>query len=662
MVTFSYGCLNEIRDDPAPAKLSKPLLPRARLVFIPIEAPIASGRLAAFSANWDKITSDPFVLQTVKGYSIPFKGRRPYSKRDCARQCDPHSEEAKAEVEKLLQKEAIFQIAPSKAKWISRMFFVPKKDGSLRPVINLKELNKKLNIPHFKMEGLLNVKDLLTPGCYMAKIDLKDAYFGIPIDNKDSKYLVFRALGKLYAFRALPFGLATAPYTYTRVTKVVATYLRSLGLKLVVYLDDWLFIGNSKDELTSHIELALSVLNSLGFVINDDKSELAPSQKIEFLGFELDSLAMTIAAPALKITKVKSLALSISKLEKAPARQVAQLCGLLASLKLASELSRLKSRALQRLLKGIERNNRGFNKLINISAEAKEEAAFWSAAPLHAFINRVVEPPISHVIQTDASLKGWGMQTEGMRTGGRWSQEESLLHINALELKAIQLSLQTAFKTAENVGVRIESDNTTAIAFINRRGGTRSRILHSIATEIWQWALSKNIYLKATHIAGVKNIEADQESRSFKECSEWAMDFESLRHIFHCFGSPNIDLFASRINKKCSDYYSLNPDPEATGIDAFAHNWKGLFAYAFPPFNLVGRTIRKAQSDGADIILITPHWESAPFWPMLINLADAPPMSLNGSSIRNPHNGDYHPLHIVGRLMLNAWKISCRYG
>uniref|UniRef100_A0AC35F6U8 Reverse transcriptase domain-containing protein n=1 Tax=Panagrolaimus sp. PS1159 TaxID=55785 RepID=A0AC35F6U8_9BILA len=389
------------------------------------------------------------------------------------------------------------------------------------------------------MEGLLNVKDLLTPGCFMAKIDLKDAYFGLPIDSKDSKYLVFRALGKLYAFRALPFGLATAPYTYTRVTKVVATYLRSLG-----------------------------------FVINDDKSELAPSQRIEFLGFELDSLAMTIAAPALKITKVKRLALSISKLHKAPARQVAQLCGLLASLKLA---------------------------------KAKEEAAFWAAAPAHAFINRVVEPQMSHVIQTDASLKGWGMQMEGMRTGGRWSQEESLLHINALELKAIQLSLKTAFKTAENVGVRVESDNTTAIAFINRRGGTRSRLLNSIATEIWQWALSKNIYLKATHIAGVKNIEADQESRSFKECSEWAVDVECLSHVFHYFGSPTVDLFASRVNKKCNAYFSLNPDPEATGIDAFAHNWKDLFAYAFPPFNLIGRTIRKAQSDGADIILITPQ-------------------------------------------------------
>lgn len=656
------------RNDPTPRHdMVQKMHVKAPVTLAKLETPAPDDqfkacRIAKFLGKWHEITSDSFVLQAVQGYRIPFKGRLPQYRRDIAKRCDPNSEEARDEVHKLLEKEAIVEIAEQEASWISPMFFVPKKDGSLRPVINLKELNERLHIPHFKMEGLLTVKDLLTPGAFMAKLDLKDAYFSIPIDENDRKYLAFRALGKIYMFRALPFGLAPAPYVYTRVTKPVAAYLRTLGMKLVVYLDDWLFIADSEENLQKQLDMAIKFMRSLGFIINIEKSELTPTQKIEFLGFELNSIEMSISVPRTKIIKLRQLAQALKSADVVPARQIAKFCGLLASFKLASEYSRIKARALQRLLKGIDRTGNGFNKPVRISSEAREEAAFWSAAPVTAYKNRLVEPPISCVIRTDASKKGWGMQADNLRTGGRWSNEESKLHINILELKAIHLGLLTAFKTSKNIGIRIESDNTTAIAFINRRGGTRSRRLHRVATDIWQWALDKNIYLTATHIAGVDNIEADQESRTFKECCEWAMDSMILQNIFDQWGTPDIDLFASRVNRKCESYYSLNPDPDAVGIDAFSHNWKGLLAYAFPPFNLIGRTIRKAKSENADLILVTPEWKSAPFWPMLVQLSNISPIVIDGGSIRNPHNGDFHPLYSSGTLRLNVWKISCRYG
>ena len=71
----------------------------------------------------------------------------------------------------------------SEGGFVSNMFLVPKKDGGQRPVVNLKGLNKYVQTEHFKMEGLHTVKQLVRPGDWLTKVDLKDAYFSVPIHH-----------------------------------------------------------------------------------------------------------------------------------------------------------------------------------------------------------------------------------------------------------------------------------------------------------------------------------------------------------------------------------------------------------------------------------------------------------------------------------------------
>ena len=73
--------------------------------------------------------------------------------------------------------------------FLSSIFLVPKKDGGHRPIINLKKLNEFVLHHHFKMEGIHMLKDLLRQGDFMAKIDLKDAYFAVPISEPDREHL-----------------------------------------------------------------------------------------------------------------------------------------------------------------------------------------------------------------------------------------------------------------------------------------------------------------------------------------------------------------------------------------------------------------------------------------------------------------------------------------
>ena len=80
------------------------------------------------------------------------------------------------------------------------IFLVPKKDGVHRPVINLKALNKFIVEEHFKMEGFHMVKDLIKPGDWLAKIDLKNAYFLVPVHPSHQRFLQFQWQDRLYQF------------------------------------------------------------------------------------------------------------------------------------------------------------------------------------------------------------------------------------------------------------------------------------------------------------------------------------------------------------------------------------------------------------------------------------------------------------------------------
>ena len=91
-------------------------------------------------------------------------------------------------------------VKPVSGQFLSSLFLVPKRNGNSRPVINLKELNVFLKYDHFKMEGIHLLRDLLQPQDWLGKIDLKNAYFVIPVWKDHRKYLQFVWKGSLPEF------------------------------------------------------------------------------------------------------------------------------------------------------------------------------------------------------------------------------------------------------------------------------------------------------------------------------------------------------------------------------------------------------------------------------------------------------------------------------
>lgn len=200
-------------------------------------------------------------------------------------------------IENLLLKGVINECDHKRSQFISKIFLVPKPEGSRRFILNLKQLNKFVDIKHFKLEDFRTAIKLISRDCYLGSIDLKDAYFLVPVHVSHKKFLRFIFDEKLYEFNCLPFGLATAPYVFTKLMKPVMFHLRKNGLTSVVYLDDFLLIGSSYASCSENIRKTEKLLDELGFIINYNKSHLIPKQTCKFLGFIFNTVDMSLRLP-----------------------------------------------------------------------------------------------------------------------------------------------------------------------------------------------------------------------------------------------------------------------------------------------------------------------------------------------------------------------------
>ena len=180
----------------------------------------------------------------------------------------------------------------------------PKVRRLMAPSDKLEITEQVSNYPSFQ-NGINQDSKGVQRGDWLVKLDLKDAYLMVPIHSSHQKYLRFQWQGQTWKFKVLPFGLSSAPYTFSKLMKPVVSTLRKLGIRSILYLDDKLIMARSKEEARRHLATAMELLVALGFIIKLKKSTLSPTQELEFFGFLLNSHNMTIALPTHKLHAVK---------------------------------------------------------------------------------------------------------------------------------------------------------------------------------------------------------------------------------------------------------------------------------------------------------------------------------------------------------------------
>ena len=370
------------------------------------EYPRVGGRIRQFIDAWKLITNDSWILQAVSGYKIEFHtqpvqrqlpGKIGFSLLG--------TQLIDNEIQQMLAKGAIPSASMVSRQFVSNLFIIPKKNGSLRPVINLKPLNEFVQYHHFKMEHLTHLLDLLRGGEFLTTLDLKDAYFTIPIHEDHSKYLRFEWQSQLFEFICLPFGLSSAPRVFTKVMKPIVATLRSKGIKIVIYLDDLAIISASHTLALAELHEVITTLESLGFIINREKSQLVPSQVIEFLGFKINSITMTVF---LSDEKVDDFVSKVTKLYNNPScsiRDLASLIGLIISVFPAIRPAKLHFRELERVKVDALRKNQGnYDAIVTLPILARNELS-WFMRNSHQYNGiKLVKPSTVISLTTDASL------------------------------------------------------------------------------------------------------------------------------------------------------------------------------------------------------------------------------------------------------------------
>ena len=313
----------------------------------------------------------------------------------------------------LVNKGAVSRCELCPGEFYSPYFLRQKSNGEDRFILNLKQLNKFITPPHFKMEDIRTALRLMSVNCYLASIDLKDAYLLMPIFKNHRKFLRFSFDGINYEFTCMPFGLCTAPYTFTKLMKPVAQKLRKKGIILVIYLDDILILSNSESQCRLDVTLTIKLLESLGFIINLQKSALNPSKRCTFLGFVLNSEAFCIELPDKKRKLIGYLAKQFLTRDRCKIRELAQLIGTLVAACPAISYGWLYTKKLERAkYLALQESDKNFKASMSLSPELKEDLQWW-IHKVEASVNPIRKHTYSKVIFSDASRSGWGAFLRG---------------------------------------------------------------------------------------------------------------------------------------------------------------------------------------------------------------------------------------------------------
>ena len=196
--------------------------------------------------------------------------------------------------------------------------------------------------------------------------------------------------------------------------------------------------------------------------------------------------------------------------------------------------------------------------LLPWSPDCRRDLQWWLDLPRLSLGVSLVQVSPDLDFWSDASDVSWGAHLGSLTASGLWDQEQAALSINAHELLAVQEGLHHFLPSLTGMAVSISCDNSTAVSYLRKEGGTRSPFLNTLAQEILRWAESHSIRLLPQFILGSLNVLADSLSRPHQlPHTEWSLHPEVFRSLGRLW-PVQIDLFATSANRQ----YPISTLPE----------------------------------------------------------------------------------------------------
>ncbi|KAI5633109.1 hypothetical protein NE865_14168 [Phthorimaea operculella] len=469
-----------------------------------------AGQLQMYYQEWQKRDAPSHILQIIKGYCIPFVEKPPLARLHASLCPAQVSKAMTAEIQKMID-QSVLEKAPDNAGFLSSMFLTKKQDGSNRPILNLKNLNRFIKPKKFRLM------------------------------------------------------------------------------------------------LAHQARLATTLLRTLGWVINEKKSSRTPTQQIEFLGIVWNTCRNEKCLPTKKLSTLRRLLLRITHSKQWTVLDLQRTVDWLNFASFVVPYGRLHHRNVLKQMQEVVKTE--------TPAAPSELALLDLTWWFQNYQSRslIWPAPASHYIITDASGIGWGAYVDERYLQGPWTRNEQTLHANLKELLVIYLVLQKMASLFKHKTVSIQSDNCTALAYLRNQGGTRSIKLMELTRQIYEILSANEIHIITNYIPGPLNGIADSLSRG-KSPPEWSLLPQACEKIFHKWGIPVIDLFASEQAHVVQTYVSRDlRDQQAAFADAFSKTWDFQLAWVFPPPSLMHKVLAWLNQARGTYIVICPRWNNV-FW------------------------------------------------
>jgi hypothetical protein len=488
--------------------------------------------------------------------------------------------------------------------------------GKKRLVISFQYLNLYLLNCKFSYEDFKTALCYFENNVYLLTFDLKSGYHHVDVHEDFHKYLGFQWEGRYYAFSVLPFGLSTACFVFTKLSRPLVRYLRARGVRIVLYLDDGLVsVSGDLDTAKSISETVRQVVESAGFVINNEKSRFEPSTRASWLGYDIDLKKGLVSIPQIKIDNLKiELEASINCMYM-PAKAIASITGRIMSMGLAiGDIARLRSRNLYAVLQA----KTTWSDNVYLTTDARQELVFW-LDNVDSYNGRSLwrAPSAVRVIYSDASDTGYGsyvVEHGGHVVHGQWSDVEAKKSSTWRELRAVTQTLRAIAHELSNHRVRWFSDNQNVVRIV--QVGSRVEELQKEAVDIFKVAIAHNICLEPEWIPRTQNEFADYVSR-IVDYDDWGLSLNAFALVEERWGPHTVDRFANDYNSKLPRFNSRFMVIGSEAVDAFTVSWRDENNYLCPPIYLIPRVLYHAQNCSCKGSLIVPEWQSAVFWPLL---------------------------------------------
>ena len=591
--------------------------------------PHVHGALRRNIAFWQAIGASQFVLSVIQyGYRLPFSSRLP-EKRVFPNHNSAHKHAAFVDsaIKELLTAGCIRPVSDGEVHVVSPLGVV--EQHKLRLILDLRYVNSFLSKTSFRYEDIKTAAALFNKGDYFFVFDLRSAYHHIDIAPSYEQYLGFewRNLTRdgayerqVYLFCSLPFGLATAPFVFTKVTKALIRYWRSCGLRIFMYLDDGAGAESDQQPAQRMSEKVARDLRAAGFNLSP-KRDMVPRQKDNLLGFCVDLANGQFTVTPKRQSKLKDMLSRLQRKGSASARDLAKLAGTIISMSLVlGQAAQLRTRALYRRINAAE----AWDSRVDFNEEVAAELQFWRSQfdALNSCPIWPTDPQVAVITYSDASDVGWG-GVYSVSAGKEVAKGTFPSHIagqqtssTLRELLAVKHVLTSFQSLLRGKCVKHRSDNQNAVSILAI--GSPKRDLHEEALAIAELTKQNMIRLIPEWIPREENSDADYLSKTV-DADDWRLQSDIFDKFNRLWGPFTIDMFASSHSTQLSRFASRYYCPGATFVDAFTVDWGSELAWLVPPPRMIGRVLRYLEHCRAHGTLVAPLWPSAPWWPCLVN-------------------------------------------